>query len=338
MADTPTDRGAHHAPEVFKLAPDSMIAGTVPLARGADPLTAAYHAAAFALDTERVRLMARAAGDRVHYLAAAASDFNSQAADRPTGTALGNILQRAQGRARDAMALALLEADDAGTTAVVLADGEVASFRGYSALIEEQLRERYPELEIVDVTQEPATTSWEGYQALQDRSARRVQRFSLLAAATVATLSLAGLALLSGLRGPGRQPAIAQANEALARAVGDGVQRANAPSLSASYTFFEVQRLASLAADSGGRIVKFVQDNNRIAWEVRLPLWVTQEMLAALGSDIRVRREANALVVRRGILERDDESTVAAQRADDAVARNVSAPAAMPPAAKGGAR
>lgn len=337
MADTPNDRGSNNAPEVFKLAPDSMIAGTVPLARGADPLTAAYHAAAFALDTERVRLMARAVGDRVHYLAAAASDFNNQPAERLTGTALGGILAQAQQRPPDAVPLALLEADDAGTTAVVLADGEVTSFRGYSALIEEQLREHYAGLEIVDVTQEPALSTWQGYQALQDRSARRVQRVSLLAATAVATLSLAGLIVVSGLRGPGRQPAIAQANEALARTVGEAVQRANAPSLSATYTFFEVQRLASLAADSGGRIMKFVQDNNRIAWEVRLPLWVTQEMLMSLGSDIRVRREANALVVRRGILERDDESMVAAQRADDAVARNVNSAAATP-AAKDGAR
>ena len=81
--------------DVVKLAPESMIAGTVPLLRGADALTVAYHAAAFALDTERVRVMAQAAGDRVHYLAAAASDFTGRESEKlrtRTGALLPPVL------------------------------------------------------------------------------------------------------------------------------------------------------------------------------------------------------------------------------------------------------
>lgn len=309
--------------ELQKFAPDSMIAGSVPLAAGANPLQVAYHAAAFALDSERVRVIYAASRQRVHYMAAAAADFAALPPDRPTGTALGAALEEAVQRPADALPLALLAADDAGTTAVVLHEGKLSSFRGYSALIEQQLRERYGELELRDVTQHPASHVWRGHAELQNAAARRLQRASLALACTLASAAALGLVWLNLLRGPGQQPAIAEANQALSAGMAEAVKRANAPMLSASYTFFEVQRLATLASDSGGRIVKFVQDNNRIAWELRLPLWVTQEMLTPLGSDIRVRREGDSLFVRRGILEREDESAAAAQRADNAVARQV---------------
>lgn len=316
--------GFSEADEILKFTPESLIAGSVPLSANADPLAVAHHAAAFALDTERIKLVFQRTGDHVHYIAAAAADFVGLATDRPVGTTLAGILARLSDKGRARQALALLDTDDVGTTAVVFADNQLSSFRGYSALVEQELKDRFADVEIVDVSQEPAAIAWHGFRELEHLSARKVQSLSLVMAGAISALALCGLLVVTQGRLGGTQPAIKQANDSIFKSFSDAANQANAPVLSASYTFYELQRLASLTSDSGGRIERFVQDNNRIAWELRLPKWVTQEMLSPLGSDIRVRRDEQSLIVRRGILDRDDESQAAASRAEADMARNAS--------------
>ena len=338
MSTPNTAPAAKAAREFEKFTPPSLIAGTLDLPKGEDALTAAFHSAAYALDTERIRLTYRAVGGKVFYLAALASDFASVSAGRQAGTTLANILDRIERAQAEGTtgALAMLDADEGGTTAVVWSKNELTSHRGYSALIESQLLDHFGTLEVEDVTLQSVQHAWYGYRELEYKAAQRLQRWSVLAATGVCVAALAGIMVAVKDRGAGPSSAIAVANDSLMRAAGEVVSRANTPTLTASHTFFELQRISALCVESGGRIVKFVQDKNRLAWEIRLPRFVTEEMLRPLGDDIRIRRDTDGLRVRRGILEPEDASQQAGRAADQRMATGTlpaTAPLTTPPAA-----
>lgn len=275
--------------------PLSLIAGALPAQSERQAAEMVFHAAAYLLDTERVKLCFKYEDGIVYYLAADASDFASFVHDADgSGTPLSAILDRDG---------AMMLSTPSNALAVIRKNGALLSFSGSEASLRDLAMQTYG-LEIEDVTGDQPAHQWESLSSLEGKRARKMHITSAIAAISVATLSIALLVAATVWKSYSDQQTAATEN-AIQASIKKVVAEANAQKLTAQISLSDLGLLMNKAAtvcggEPGCGIHHYRQEKSAVAWEIRVPQWVTQDFMSSLGADIKFRREGEFLVITRG--------------------------------------
>lgn len=275
--------------------PISLIAGALPVQSEGQAAEVVFHAAAYLLDTERVKLCFKYENGVVYYLAADVADFASfiHGADG-SGTPLSAILDRDG---------AMMLSTPSNALAVIRKGGMLLSFSGNEASLRDLALQTYG-LEIEDVTGGQPTHQWESLTSMEGNRARKMHIASFIIAMSVATLSIGLLVAVTVWKSYSDRQMAATEN-AIQASVKRVVAEANAQKLTAQISLSDLGLLMSKAAtvcggEPGCGIHHYRQEKSAVAWEIRVPQWVTQEFMSSLGADIKFRREGDFLVITRG--------------------------------------
>lgn len=276
--------------------PRSLIAGSLPLAKGAVPLQVAYNAACLALDSERIALIVSASGNTVHYLAGLAADFAS--AGPVTCWLAGALPGSAHHQGPGAYYCPL---DEHGLTACVLCteDG-VKCFVGSADDVKRfPASERVPDCRAFEAT-DPVGAAWPRWHAYTEYARednrtllRRLVQGGLAACAIMLVLWVAAAVYLSWANAQSTDLA------AKARRIVDSAQQAFAEnSGNRDPAWIEFQNLARFVLEHQGRLVAFEHKGGKSSWTLEVPEFTTgEEISRAFGPGVQTHKEGNRIQV-----------------------------------------
>jgi hypothetical protein len=274
------------AESVSEFVPRSLIAGSLPVAAGASPLHVAYNAASFALDTDRICLITSVQGDKVHYLAGAASDFASQG---PVSTLLARALPGVAGHQGKGVYFCTTEDD---VKCFVGDQGDADRFPDAEGLDDYVVHRLQPYTE--KLTGLPA---WKPFSE-RDRAANRAWCGGLLVTgiglSVVMALIWAGSAIyVSRLGAPRPDPA--QELQSLIAQTSASVVKDSGTYDSA---WLEFQTVSRFVLEHQGKLLSFQLLDGKLSWSLEVPDSVTGEELdQALGRGIQTRRDGGKISV-----------------------------------------
>lgn len=261
--------------------PREFVAGFIALPRGAKAVDAAWHAAAIALETERVRLIHRAADGGVYFIAAAAGEFASHPdAASPLASALPDTPGH---RGNGAY---LVEMGGGIVAAVVKEQGGMQSYVGERDDVMRfvaDLAVHWPsEMEV-----------WVGYRQIEQRRAWRTSVAAIVAGVLASGLFIALAVAASTLDG------FVKHRKDLALDSMRSEQQATAASMNVKppdafgdYVTFS-QRVVAL----GGKLNRYEATGGAQLFEAEIPRWATD--LSQLGSGVQTKLDGDHIVVTR---------------------------------------
>lgn len=269
--------GDNEGAQVFT--PAGIVSGFIAPPRGASPLEAAWHAAAVALDSERIRLVHREADGGIYFLAADSGDF----VGHPNAmTPLASALPGAAGHKGDGAYLI-----DIGSGLVGVAVKEPRSLRCYVGERNDALRfagesaAYWPE----------EGGLWTGFRQYESWHARRLANRAILIGMTLAAVFLAISIFASA------------AAESLAHQRGAAIDRIRAEQQATALRFgserpdayAEYRKLAVPVVTMGGQLTRFESAGGKTTWEAEFPSWV--EDLSSLGSGLKTKMGKSRVIV-----------------------------------------
>jgi len=242
--------------------PSSLIAGRVPVTGAIDPYTTAFHAAAAALDDERIQLIAIQKDDSVYYLAAPAVDFASALA--PATTPLAQALPGWSGHQGPGHYWATLRN---GQVAVVRVseDGSISVFTGLRDDAERFAGKGphfWPE----------GLADWRSVVREAQRDIRMLSKAIASVSFAIGTAMLVGSIVTMGVTF--KKNALHDSAKALYRASAEQVARTLSNTSDHNRVWRGFVTFAHAVVDRQGRAMKYADDGNgRIEYEVMLPVW-----------------------------------------------------------------
>ena len=269
-----------------KFTPEEVIAGAVPYVEG-NPREIAYHAASYALDTERVHLVCSQHDGMVYYLASPSSEF----ANMPlSSTPLGSALPGGKGHQGDG--IYTLNLGHSVFVVVVQEQtlrsyvGDPVEVKGFTSDID---------LPVYSLDGGEHLSSWDGYRLMEIREDRRIAR------------SVTAFGVLASFLGLALWIVLVMANSWLSSNVSDRYveARKNADQISRELATVdplavhlnELQRITSVAVKAKGWVGFYRLRKGQVSWEVDMPSWVTEDYIKALGGGVRaVKNEKDGTI------------------------------------------
>lgn len=278
--------------------PKSLIAGSLPLGKGASPTQVAYNSASLALNTERLCLITSVLGNRVYYLAGDASEFASQ---QNASTVLSTALPGSRMHRGDGVYFALLS-DKGQMACIVVKDKTLKCFVGAPAEAE-----RFPAVENAsDLPVYHLHSTGEKFGALTpwrqlsdyDRDENRKLAKAILSTGAANALVMATVWVACSFY-------VAQASEqssdykAMAEAMLSEASASLARSSSSRHMGWqELQDVSRFAREHKGRIQAFELKDGRISWQLEIPTFVTGEQISkAFKGGVQTRKDGPVIIV-----------------------------------------
>lgn len=259
--------------------PREFVSGFIEPPRGVKPLEAAWHAAAVALETERVRLVQREADGGLYFLAANSGDFVSHPnAVTPLAAAIpGSPWHQGDGA----------YFSDLGSGLVAVVVKAPKSLKCYVGGRDEALL--FAQGHAAHWPQEGAP--WVGFRQYESRQARRLAHWAIvsgmaLAAAFIAVTVLA--AATAATLTHRKDAAIERVRAEQQRTAGQlGARPQDA--------YAEYRKLSGAVVTLGGRLIRFESAQGVSSWEAEFPSWVSD--LSSLGAGFKARTENGRVLV-----------------------------------------
>jgi len=274
-SDLPFDTNEEEA-QIYT--PREFVSGFIPLPRHAKPLEAAWHAAAVALETERIRIIHRVSDNGIYFIAAAAATFASHPNAK---TPLSAVLPDANGYKGD------------GAYLIEMGSGIVAVIIKEQSKLQSYIGERVNALRFAGTHQQYWPTeceSWVGYTQFESRHARRLSSISILLGMIVTGIFISvsvAISVTSGFVAHRKDIALDSIRaEQLATATQLGSQPSDA------YT--EYRKLTEPVVSMGGKLIHFESTGDTTHFKAEFPQWVTN--LGSLGSGIQTHSEGDHIV------------------------------------------
>lgn len=259
--------------------PREFVSGFIAPPRGTKPLEAAWHAAAVALDSERIRMVHHEADGGIYFLAADAGDFVSH----PNAmTPLASAMPGSPGHKGDGAYFVELGSgivgvavkDPEGLRCYVGERGDALRFAGEQALY-------WPnDCEL-----------WTGYRQYESRHARRLANASILVGMVLTAFFLALSVLASAA-----SETLSHRKEASLNSI-RAEQREAVSQFSAEHpdAYVEYRNLAVPVVAMGGKLTRFESGGGNTTWEAEFPSWVDD--LSALGGGVKARMGNSRVIV-----------------------------------------
>lgn len=281
--------------------PPSIVAGSVNVAAGADPVQVAYNSACLALDSERVCLIFSAHGRLVHYVAGLASDFSSSSPNVTTILAIalpGMPYHRGDGCYRVKIGLS-----GEMVACVACKDGRVYSFVGTTSRAE-----RFPaaiggaNIPVIDLADsDPCAQDipvWKPHSEREREDNKRLLRRSAIFLFAVNCFMGSIWVASAVTQGVAEGQLHNIANEA-----SQGMQSLFGKLAPAAYkheAWNEYQAIAAFAIDHKGRLEHFELKDGRLAWKISVPSFVTGAEINSNFKGVSVAEDGDRLIIRKG--------------------------------------
>lgn len=277
-SDLPFDKNNE---DVQIYTPREFVSGFIPLPRFAKPLEAAWHAAAVALETERIRIIHCVADNGIYFIAADAAMF----ASHPNAmTPLSAVLPTANGYKGD------------GAYLIEMGSGLVAVIIKEQAKLQSYIGERVNAIRFAGDRQQYWPTEcelWVGYTQFESRHARRLSSMSILLGMILTGILIivaVAVSVASGFVAHRKDVALDSIRaEQLATATQLGSQLNQ---LKDAYT--EYRKLSEPVVSIGGKLINFESTGDTTHFKVEFPKWVTD--LEPLGAGIKTHSEGDHIV------------------------------------------
>lgn len=253
--------------------PKEFVSGFVAPPRGVQRLEAAWHAAAVALETERVRVVQHEADDGIYFLAAAAGDFVSHPNAR---TPLAAALPGAPGHKGDGAYFVDLGSGIVGV--VVKGPQSLKCYvgeRGEATQFADGLAHYWPR----------ECETWVGFRQYESRHARRLAQTAIIVGMAL-TAILLGLSVMASAA----SEMFSHRKDTAIEVIRTEQQRTSAQ-LGAQPVdaYQEYRKLAGPVVKMGGKLNRFESAGGATAFEAEFPSWVSD--LSALGGGVKTRVE-----------------------------------------------
>lgn len=262
--------------------PREFVSGFISPPRGANPLEAAWHAAAVALETERIRVVQHEADGGIYFLAADAGDF----VNHPNAmTPLSSAMPGAAGHKGDGAYFA-----DLGSGVVAVVVKKELSLRCY-------VGERSEAIRFADgcTSYWPnESESWVGFRQLESRHARHLAKMAVLLG-----MGLTGIFIVLSVIASGASEMLSHRKEAAL----DGIraeQKRTASQFNVEHAdaYADYRKLATHIVTLGGKLAHFESTGERNSWEAEFPSWVSD--LSTLGTGFKTKIENARVIVNKG--------------------------------------
>lgn len=263
--------------------PDQVLAGSQEIGSG-DPAEVAFHALAYALDTENLLIMHHVKDGYVHYIGAPAEKFvNTGASCSPLMMAL---------KSTDGAYI-----HDEAQHAVLIIKSK-GRYRTYVGTIDEvrHICDR-EKLSPILVTENDECGHWEArtYDDVKEnmKFSKRITMTGVVASIIFGFLWFSSVAL---------QGYYQQATISLDSSASERVKKAinSIPSYHPiDSKMAEFQIVKSVAAKSGGWVKTFSINEGKVGYELELPQWVTSDYIQSLEGAAAYKSE-NSVIIRKG--------------------------------------
>lgn len=246
-------------PDVFT--PPSIIAGSVPLKGHVDPVMAAFHAAAAALDDERLQLIHQRHQDRVYYLAAPAMDFASV---NHAVTPLASALPGSSGHQGPGHYCCDIEN---GLFAVVsiTASGTVQAFTGI----------RNDAMRFADDGQPlfwpEQTKPWQGVNRLAQQASQKTLRW--IAAAAFAGTLLLTAGSVAALTLSAKKEQVAESARSQYKAAADKARQEFNAFEAKNRIWQQFLAFELAVVERQGQALRYADDGVKLSYQLSLPVW-----------------------------------------------------------------
>lgn len=261
--------------------PREFVSGFIEIPKHAKPLEAAWHAAAVALETERIRIIHCITDNGIYFIAADAADF----ANHPNAmTPLAAALPCISGHKGDGAYF--IEMWSGIVAVIIKGQGSLQSYVGE--------REEVIRFAEGQTKYWPSVTEcelWVGYTQFESRHARRISSLSILLG-----MVLTGIFILITVAASVASGFVTHRKEVALDSI-RAEQLATAAQLGGlpSDAYFEYRKLAQPIVSLGGKLTHFDSSNNTTHFKAEFPLWITE--LGALGDGIQTRPEGDHIMV-----------------------------------------
>ena len=261
--------------------PKELVSGFIDAPRNASSIEAAWHAAAVALDTERVRLVHHEADGGVYFLAADASDF----ADFPNAiTPLAAALPGAEGHKGD------------GAYFIDLAAGIVGVVLKGPKLLKCFVGDRNQAIQFAgELTQFWPTEceAWVGYRQLESRNTNRLAKIAIFAGIGITSIFIGATIFISWKSAS----LLSKHDDSLMSIHAEQQKIVDELSAHQPEAFTEYRKVANAISKKGGVLIHIESTGNKSSFDAQFPLWASD--LNTLGQGLTTKIEDNHIIVSR---------------------------------------
>lgn len=260
--------------------PKDFVSGFIAIPEGVNPLEAAWHAAANALETERVRFVHQIADGGIYFIASDAMDFASHP---DSATSLAAALPGATGHEGDGAYL--LEIGGGSVAVVIKGKCSLKSYAG----------ERNNVMRFIDGCENrfwPMNgMRWVGYSEYENQHARRIAKITITSCAGISVLFFAlaiSFLIATEVITHNKTNAINKIRaeqEKIAAGFND-------QSTSDAYT--EYMKTAKAVLDTDGRMISFDSNGKVTKFELNLPNGANTELL---GMEVSIKPAGKRILV-----------------------------------------
>lgn len=261
--------------------PREFVSGFISPPRGANPLEAAWHAAAVALETERIRVVQHEADGGIYFMAADAGDF----VNHPNAmTPLASAMPGAAGHKGDGAYFV-----DLGSGVVAVVVKKELSLRCY-------VGERSEAMRFADGCTcywPNEAESWVGFRQLESRHARHLAKMAVLVG-----MVLTGIFIVLSVVASGASEMLLHRKEvALDNIRAEQQKTASQFNVEHADAYADYRKLATPIVALGGKLVHFESTGEKNTWNAEFPSWTSD--LSALGTGFKSRIENAHVIVNK---------------------------------------
>jgi hypothetical protein len=280
---TGTGGASFNDEDVQIFTPKEFVAGFIAHPKGTNAIEAAWHAAAVALETERIRFVQHEADGGIYFLAADAADFVTH----PNAmTPLAAAIPGAAGHQGDGAYLVEL---GNGLFAVV-----VKGPLSLSCYIGEK-PEAMKFAEGLELHFPIHCELWTGYRQYESRSARKFAKGVVFFGMALTVIFL-GMSIAASAGAE----FFSHRKDAAINSIRNA-QQSTVAQFSTQFpdSYADYRKLTISIVALGGRLIRFEANDGVSTWEAEFPSWVSD--LSSLGAGIKTRIENSHVIVSKGV-------------------------------------